>query len=88
VIKSEAVLPDGVVGSATITLVPKDKDQFLMRGTERIVGDGREDDFELTVTRAPPEVSPKHAGGAAAGASGGGQTRPAPATPAPLVPKR
>jgi len=54
VIKSSAVMPDGQTGSATVTMKPKDKNSFTMKGTERIVGDGREDDFEVTVVRPAP----------------------------------
>jgi len=92
VIKSEAVLPEGLVGSATLTLTPKNKNQFLMRGTERIVGDSREDDFELTITRAPPKVRTVPAGGAAAPAAEKAApvvpASPDPALPRPAAPRR
>lgn len=54
VIKSSSVNPEGDTASATLTLVPKDNDHFAIEGTERIVGDNREPDFEITVTRRPP----------------------------------
>jgi uncharacterized protein (TIGR02246 family) len=54
VIKSTAVMPDGLTGSATITITPKDSNSYLMKGTERIVGDARDDDFEVTVVRPAP----------------------------------
>ena len=54
VIKSLATLPEGVSGSATVTISPKNANQFTMHGADRIVGDRREEDFELTITRAPP----------------------------------
>jgi len=54
VIKSTAVIPDGQTGSATVTMLPKDANSFIMRGTERIVGDERDDDFEVTVVRRAP----------------------------------
>jgi uncharacterized protein (TIGR02246 family) len=54
VIKSNTVNPDGSTGSATITVTAKDKDHFTMTGTERIVGDFREPDFELAIARQPP----------------------------------
>jgi uncharacterized protein (TIGR02246 family) len=54
VIKSSTVNPDGSTGSATITVTAKDKDHFTMTGTERIVGDFREPDFELAIARQPP----------------------------------
>ena len=57
VIKSTAVMPDGETGSATVTMTPKDKDRFVMKGTERIVGEERNDDFEVTVVRPAPTPS-------------------------------
>jgi len=54
VIKSSAVLPDGQTGSATITITPDGDNRYTMRGTDRIVGDAREPDFEVTVTKKPP----------------------------------
>jgi uncharacterized protein (TIGR02246 family) len=57
VMKSSAVTPEGETGSATVTIRPKDKDRFVMHGTERIIGDARADDFEITVVRPPPAPS-------------------------------
>jgi len=57
VIKSTAVMPDGETGSATVTITPKDHDRFVMKGTERIVGEERNDDFEVTVVRPAPTPS-------------------------------
>jgi len=54
VIKSTAVLPDGQTGSATITLTPKGKDRYTLKGTDRIAGDERDEDYEYVVTRRPP----------------------------------
>jgi uncharacterized protein (TIGR02246 family) len=62
VIKTQATLPDGTSGSATVTITPVTNDQFIVRGTDRVVGDGRIDDFELTVSRAPPSSNPAEAG--------------------------
>jgi len=62
VIKTRATLPDGASGSATVTITSVTKDQFILRGTDRVVGDSRIDDFELTVTRAPPSLEPAAAG--------------------------
>lgn len=53
VIKSSAVNPDGGTASATMTIEQADKNRFTISGTDRIVGDGREDDFEITVVRRP-----------------------------------
>jgi uncharacterized protein (TIGR02246 family) len=54
VIKSSAVLPDGQTGSATVTMTPKGKDRYILKGTDRIAGDDREEDFEFVVSRRPP----------------------------------
>lgn len=55
VIKSEATMPDGTTGSATVTLVPKDADHFLVRSSDRIVGGVDEPEFELSIARLPPQ---------------------------------
>lgn len=57
VAKSNTVNPDGTAASATLTIVQKDKDHFTISGTDRIVGNSREPDFDLTVARRPPAVS-------------------------------
>jgi uncharacterized protein (TIGR02246 family) len=54
VIKSSSVNPDGSTSSATMNVTTKDKDRFTIEGTDRVVGDGLEDDFQITVTRRPP----------------------------------
>ncbi|MFO0896750.1 MAG: SgcJ/EcaC family oxidoreductase [Pirellulales bacterium] len=57
VIKSASVNPDGTTASATVSIVPADKNRFTMAGTERIVGSDREPDFEITVVRRPPSAA-------------------------------
>lgn len=54
VVKSSAVLPDGRTGSATLSIEAVDKDKFVMRGVDRIVGDEPNDDYEVTIVRRPP----------------------------------
>jgi uncharacterized protein (TIGR02246 family) len=54
VIKSASVNPDGTTASATMNVTIADKDHFTIEGTDRVVGDVLEDDFEITVTRRPP----------------------------------
>jgi uncharacterized protein (TIGR02246 family) len=61
VIRTQATLPDGTIGNATVVIGPKSEDQFTIKGFDRIVGDSREDDFELTITRAPPAGKAKAA---------------------------
>ena len=57
VIKSSSVNPDGTTASVTMNITLKDKDHYTIEGTDRIVGDNLEDDFEITVTRRPPIAS-------------------------------
>ncbi|MFN0020925.1 MAG: SgcJ/EcaC family oxidoreductase [Pirellulaceae bacterium] len=54
VAKYSSVNADGTTATATITISQKDKDHFSTKGTDRIVGDGREPDFEINVVRRPP----------------------------------
>ncbi len=54
VAKYSSVNSNGTTASATITISQKDKDRFSMKGTDRIVGDDREPDFEIHVVRRPP----------------------------------
>jgi len=54
VLKSAAVMPDGSTGSATISITASDQSRFTMKGTERIIGNVRDDDFDITVVRKAP----------------------------------
>jgi uncharacterized protein (TIGR02246 family) len=54
IIKSEATMPNGSTGSATVTITPKDPDHFVVESTDRIVGGSPEPDFKLVVARKPP----------------------------------
>ena len=55
VAKTEATMPDGSTASATVMLVIKDQDHFVVRSIDRIVAGGEEPDFELTIARKPPQ---------------------------------
>jgi hypothetical protein len=55
VVKSEATMPDGTTGSATLVITVEDADHFVVRGSDRIVGGAAEPDFELKITRRPPQ---------------------------------
>ena len=55
IVKSEATMPDGTTGSATLMIAVKDADHFVVRGTDRIVGGVEEPDFELTIARKGPQ---------------------------------
>lgn len=57
VIKSRATAPDGLLGSATVTITRTSPDQFRMVGTDRIIAGQRADDFDVSVNRAPPKPS-------------------------------
>ncbi len=54
VVRSSAVMPDGQTGSANLTIAPGENGRFVMSGTNRIVGDSLEDDYEITVVKQPP----------------------------------
>ena len=55
VAKTEATMPDATTASATVTLLVKDQDHFVVRSTDRIVAGGEEPDFELVIARKPPQ---------------------------------
>ncbi len=57
IIKSSSVNPDGSTASATLQLTIVDKDHFKYSGSQRIVADNPELDFELTITRRPPNIT-------------------------------
>lgn len=57
VIKSSTTNPDGGTASATMTITRDGKNRYSIAGTDRIVGDGREPDFEITVVRRPPATA-------------------------------
>lgn len=55
IIKSTAVMPDAQTGSATIVLEPVARDKFVMKGLDRVLGDGTQPDFQVTIVRKPPQ---------------------------------
>ena len=55
IIKSTAVMPDGDTGSATIVIEPAGPDKFTLKGLDRILGDGTQPDFQVTIVRKPPQ---------------------------------
>lgn len=57
-VKSEATLPDGTTGSATISIRPADQDHFVVESGDRIVGGTEEPDFKLVIARKPPAPAP------------------------------
>lgn len=54
-VKSEATMPDGTTGSATLVIAVKDPDHFVVRVTDRIVGGAPQPEFELTIARKAPK---------------------------------
>ena len=82
VIKSDATMPDGTTGSATVTVTPTDADHFIVRSSDRIIGGVDEPEFELTVARRPPQPGAALPGGEAKPATEAPKASPAPAVPA------
>ena len=86
VVKSEAAMPDGTTGSATVTLAPTDEDHFTVRSSDRIVAGADEPEFELKIARRPPRpddtgVKPAEAAAVPAAASpAANENKPAAAT--------
>jgi hypothetical protein len=56
-IKSESTDPSGSVGFASVVYRQLDQDRYQMIGTDRIIGNELVEDFDVTVTRAPPKPS-------------------------------
>lgn len=56
-IKSESTDPSGSVGFASVMYRQLDQDRYQMIGTDRIIGNELVEDFDVTVTRAPPKPS-------------------------------
>ena len=54
-IRSEATMPDGATGLATVTLRVRDADHFVVESTDRVVAGVAEPDFTLVIARRPPE---------------------------------
>lgn len=54
VIRSEATMPDGATGLATVTLRVRDQDHFVIESSDRIVAGAAEPDFTLVIARRPP----------------------------------
>jgi hypothetical protein len=54
-IRSSAVMPDGRIGSAHIEARKLSDSQFVLRGTNRIVAGEPAEDFEITVSKKPPQ---------------------------------
>ncbi len=56
VVQSTAVMPDGLTGSANVTITIGENGRYVMSGTNRLVGNSQEPDYEITVVKKPPAV--------------------------------
>jgi len=54
IVKSEATMPDGSSGSATVTITQKDADHFVIKSSDRVIAGAAEPDFRVVVARKPP----------------------------------
>lgn len=54
IIKSESVNPGGTAATVTLQIIPESADRYTLVGTDRVIGDSLEEDFEITITRQPP----------------------------------
>jgi uncharacterized protein (TIGR02246 family) len=54
-IRSSAVMPDGSIGSANLEARKLSDSQFVLKGTNRIVAGEPVEDFEITVSKQPPQ---------------------------------
>lgn len=57
IVRSEATMPDGTTGSATMSVRLKDADHFVIESTDRVVAGAEEPDFTFVVARKPPAPS-------------------------------
>lgn len=62
VIRSEATMPDGATGLATVMLRSRDQDHFVIESSDRIVAGVAEPDFTLVIARKPPAPAAPGAG--------------------------
>jgi uncharacterized protein (TIGR02246 family) len=56
VVQSTAVMPDGLTGSANVTITLGENGRYVMSGTNRLIGNSQEPDYEITVVKHPPAV--------------------------------
>ncbi|MFM8173422.1 MAG: DUF4440 domain-containing protein [Pirellulaceae bacterium] len=54
VLHSAATGPDGTEARATITMIPTENGRYVVKGSDRMVGDVMEPDFEYIVAKKPP----------------------------------
>ncbi len=56
VVRSSAVMPDGQTGSAILKITNGEKGRYVMTGSNRIIGNVMEDDYEITVVKKSPSA--------------------------------
>lgn len=56
VVQSNAVMPDGLTGSASVTITLGENGRYVMSGKNRLIGNSQEPDYEITVVKHPPAV--------------------------------
>jgi uncharacterized protein (TIGR02246 family) len=56
-VRSSAVTPDGSVGSANLEAKKLSDSQFVLKGTNRIVAGEPVEDFQITISKKPPQPS-------------------------------
>ena len=54
VVRSSAVMPDGLTGSAILKISGIENGRYVMTGTNRIIGNAMEDDYQIKVVKLPP----------------------------------
>jgi hypothetical protein len=53
-VRSSAVMPDGLAGSAILKITNGEAGRYVMTGTNRIIGNIMNEDYEITVVKLPP----------------------------------
>jgi uncharacterized protein (TIGR02246 family) len=56
IVRSSAVMPDGVTGSAILKITSGESGRFVMSGSNRIIGNAMEQDYQVTIVKLPPAV--------------------------------
>jgi hypothetical protein len=50
-------MPDGQTGSAILKIVNEGNGRYVMAGSNRIIGNVLEDDYQVTVVKKPPTAA-------------------------------
>jgi uncharacterized protein (TIGR02246 family) len=57
IVRSSATMPDGQTGSALLKIVNEGNGRYVMAGSNRIIGNVLEDDYQVTVVKKPPTAA-------------------------------